>query len=160
MAGWATCVMENPRRVPDPSPGGCYRRPPQVAHIYSWSRSGSCDGHHKMVDCEPRIREPAPVRDRGGPREPSRLPLRPEGSAWETDGRAKRFLTERRGTNSPYEYAYRCEGSLCASSGHSLSTIARISSEMVETFSTSSMYLCSRRRSAGVMTLPPTTRGE
>src|SRR5258707_14726366 len=109
--------METPRRVPDPSPGGCYRRPPQGAHIYSWSRSGSCDGHHKMVDCEPRIREPAPVRDLGGPREPSRLPLRPEGSAWETDGRAKRFLTERRGTNSPYEYAYRCDGSLCASSG-------------------------------------------
>src|SRR5258708_32405228 len=77
--------MENPRGVPDPSAGGCYRRPPQVAHIYSWSRSGSCDGHHKMVDCEPRIREPAPVRDRGGPREPSRLPLRPEGSAWEKD---------------------------------------------------------------------------
>ena len=103
---------------------------------------------------------PRPENPLGGPREPSRLPLRPEGSAWETDGRAKRFLTERRGTNSPYEYAYRCDGSLCASSGHSLSTIARISSEMVETFSTSSMYLCSRRRSAGVMTSPRVVGGK
>ena len=51
-------------------------------------------------------------------------------------------------------------GSLCANSGHSSSTTMRISSEMAETFSISSMYLCSRRRSAGVMMWPPTKRGE
>src|SRR5262245_53322483 len=51
-------------------------------------------------------------------------------------------------------------GSSCASSGHSLSTTARISLEMTVTFSISSMYLCNRRKSAGVMILPPTTRGE
>jgi hypothetical protein len=51
-------------------------------------------------------------------------------------------------------------GSLCARSGHSLSTTARISSEMTVTFSISSMYLCNRRKSAGVMILPSTTRGE
>ena len=52
------------------------------------------------------------------------------------------------------------EWSMCASSGHSLSTTARISSEIASTPSISSMYLCNRRRSAGVMTLPPTMRGE
>jgi hypothetical protein len=51
-------------------------------------------------------------------------------------------------------------GSFGTSSGHSLSITARISSEMAETFSISSMYLCRRRRFAGVITLPPTTRGE
>lgn len=51
-------------------------------------------------------------------------------------------------------------GSLWASSGHSLSITARISSEMTATFSISSMYLCNRRRSAGVMTLPATMRGK
>ena len=48
-------------------------------------------------------------------------------------------------------------GSLCASSGQWLSTTARISSEMTITSSISSMYLCSRRRSAGVITF---RRGE
>jgi len=51
-------------------------------------------------------------------------------------------------------------GNLCASSGHSFSTTARISSEMWSMCSISSRYLWRRRRSAGVMTLPPTTRGE
>ena len=37
-------------------------------------------------------------------------------------------------------------GSLCASTGHSLSTTARISSEMTETF----FDLCNRRRSAAL----------
>src|SRR5262249_21374756 len=45
-------------------------------------------------------------------------------------------------------------GSLCASSGHSLSTTARISSEMWSMRSISSMYLCRRFRSAGIITLP------
>jgi hypothetical protein len=40
------------------------------------------------------------------------------------------------------------------------SITSRISSEMAETFAISRMYLCSSRRSAGVMTLPPATRGE
>jgi hypothetical protein len=39
-------------------------------------------------------------------------------------------------------------GGLCTSSGHSLSTTARISSEMASTPSISSMYLCKRSRSA------------
>jgi uncharacterized membrane protein (UPF0182 family) len=63
----------------------------------------------------------------------------------------------------PYAQPARCgfaSGSLCASSGHSLSTTARISSEITVTFSISSMYLCNRRKSAGVMILPSTTRGE
>ena len=51
-------------------------------------------------------------------------------------------------------------GSLCASSGHSLSTTARISSDTTVTFSILSMYLCNRRRSAGVITLRPTMRGK
>jgi hypothetical protein len=37
---------------------------------------------------------------------------------------------------------------------------ARISSEVTVTFSISSIYLCSRRKSAGVMILPSTTRGQ
>src|SRR5262245_24493915 len=50
-------------------------------------------------------------------------------------------------------------GSLCTSSGHSLSATARISSEMASTRSISRMYLWSRSRSACSMTLPPTMRG-
>jgi hypothetical protein len=66
-------------------------------------------------------------------------------------------------TPMPSRAGQRCgfaSGSLCASSGHSLSTTARISSEITVTFSISSMYLCNRRKSAGVMILPSTTRGE
>ena len=39
-------------------------------------------------------------------------------------------------------------------------SLDRISSEMTVTFSISSTYLCNRRKSAGVMILPSTTRGE
>jgi len=65
------------------------------------------------------------------------------------------------GTNQPHRvHPYPRGGSLCTSSGHSLSTTARISSEMTVTFLMSSMYLCNRRKSAGVIALPPTIRGE
>jgi hypothetical protein len=46
-----------------------------------------------------------------------------------------------------------------AADRHSLSTTARISSEMWSMCSTSSMYLWNRFRSAGIMTLPLTMRG-
>jgi hypothetical protein len=49
---------------------------------------------------------------------------------------------------------------LGGAASHSLSTTARISSEMIVTFSISSMHLCNRHKSAGVMILPSTTRGE
>ena len=49
-------------------------------------------------------------------------------------------------------------GSLCASSGHSLPTTARISSEMWSMRSVSSMNLCRRFKAAGIMTLSPTVR--
>ena len=64
------------------------------------------------------------------------------------------------GTSGTHRDDYPLGGSLCISSGHSLSTTARISSEMTVTFSMSCMYLCNRRKSAGVITLPPTIRGK
>jgi hypothetical protein len=71
----------------------------------------------------------------------------------------QRFLTVRH--DQPHRvHPYPRGGSLCTSSGHSLSTTVRTSSEMTVTFSMSSMYLCNRRKSAGVITLPPTIRGE
>ena len=64
------------------------------------------------------------------------------------------------GVSEEFDHRGFAGGSLCISSGHSSSITARISSEMAETFAISRMYLCSSRRSAGVMTLPPATRGE
>jgi hypothetical protein len=66
----------------------------------------------------------------------------------------QRFLTERPAEQPHRVHPYPRGGSLCTSSGHSLSTTARISSEMTVTFLMSSMYLCNRRKSAGVITLP------
>ena len=45
-----------------------------------------------------------------------------EGSAWVTHGACQRFLTEASGTNKGGIQCNSFGGSLCASSGHSLST--------------------------------------
>ena len=83
-----------------------------------------------------------------------------EGSASQTQGRARGSSRNVRHEQPHRVHPYPRGGSLCTSSGHSLSTTARISSEMTVTFLMSSMYLCNRRKSAGVITLPPTIRGE
>src|SRR4029079_11026898 len=50
---------------------------------------------------------------------------------------------------------HRLGGSLWMNSGHSRSITMRISSEIIWIASTSTRYSCSRRRSSGVMALPP-----
>ena len=50
-------------------------------------------------------------------------------------------------------------GSLCSSSGHRLSTTARVSSEMIPVIVPLRTLLWIRCKSAGIITLPPTIRG-